>query len=90
MKARELESVAFIGTAFSMGRSFSTDRLASHGLTVIVPDVEHHERINRTIYEELVHGHVTDASRRSVVKILGELWDEGAEGVISAAPIWSC
>lgn len=82
VKARGLDSVAFIGTSFAMGRSFFTERIASHGLEVKVPSPEHHELINRIIYEELVHGRVLDSSRRSVVKILGDLWDDGAEGVI--------
>ena len=47
-----------------MEHSFFTDRIASHGLEVHVPDARHHEAINRVIYEELVHGKVLDSSRR--------------------------
>lgn len=82
VKASGISDVAFIGTKFAMERTFFTDRLASHGLTVRVPAEEHHERVNRIIYEELVHGRVLDSSRRSIVQILEGLWDEGAEGVI--------
>ncbi len=81
-KAERLTSVAFIGTAFSMGRPFFTDRIASHGLEVHVPDERHHEAMNRIIYDELVHGKVLDASRRTVVGLIEELWDAGAGGVI--------
>ncbi len=82
VKAQDLEKVAFLGTAFAMTRPFFTDRLASHGLTVVTPAEQHHETLNRIIYDELVHGRVVDSSRRTVVDIVGELWDEGAEGVI--------
>lgn len=82
IKAHDLASVAFIGTAFAMSSSFFTDRMASHGLTVMTPDEQHHETLNRIIYEELVHGRVLDSSRRTVVKIIEQLWDEGAEGVV--------
>jgi aspartate racemase len=82
VKAQDLEKVAFLGTAFAMTRPFFTDRLASHGLTVVTPAEQHHETLNRIIYDELVHGRVLDSSRRAVVAIMGELWDKGAEGVI--------
>jgi aspartate racemase len=80
--AHGISSVAFIGTAFAMERSFFTDRLASHGIQVLVPRPEHHEEIDRIIYEELVHGRVLDSSRRTVVGILEEIWDAGAMGVV--------
>ena len=81
-KAHRLTSVAFLGTSFSMERPFFTDRIASHGLEVHVPAPEHHEELNRIIYDELVHGKVVDSSRRTVVSLVDELWDAGAGGVI--------
>ena len=81
-KAERLTSVAFIGTSFAMSRSFFTDRIASHGLDVHVPDPRHHEAVNRVIYDELVHGKVLDSSRRTIVSLIEELWDAGAGGVI--------
>lgn len=81
-KARNLGQVALIGTAFTMQRDFFTDRIASHGLEVLVPDERHHEAINAIIYGELVHGKVLDASRKTIVSVIEELWDAGAQGVI--------
>ena len=81
-KAERLESVGFLGTTFAMSRSFFTDRIAAHGLSVHVPDVRHHETLNAVIYDELVHGKVLDSSRRTVVSLIDELWDAGAGGVI--------
>jgi aspartate racemase len=82
VKAQDLSSVAFVGTAFSMSRPFFTDRLASHGLTVVTPPEEEHDSVNRIVYEELVHGRVLDSSRRAMVALIERLWDRGAEGVI--------
>jgi aspartate racemase len=82
IKAQDLASVAFLGTAFSMSGSFFTDRLASHELTVVTPPVEKHETVNRIIYDELVHGRVLDSSRRTIVSLIDQLWDQGAEGVV--------
>ena len=81
-KEHRLESVGFIGTSFAMERSFFIDRIASHGLEVHVPEVGHHETVNRIIYDELCHGKVLDASRRTVVALVDELWDAGAGGLI--------
>jgi aspartate racemase len=81
-KERGLSSVGLIGTSFSMQQPFFVDRLASHGLQVVVPDPDRHEAIDRIIYGELVHGKVLDASRTTVVGVVEELWDAGAQGVI--------
>jgi aspartate racemase len=81
-KDRGLSRIGLIGTSFTMSRSFFTDRIASHGLEVLVPDPRHHETVNRIVYDELVHGKVLDASRTTVVGLIDELWDAGAQGVI--------
>ncbi|TNM36544.1 amino acid racemase [Nocardioides albidus] len=81
-KAEGVESVALLGTEFAMSRTFFTDRIAGHGLEVLVPDAGHHDELNRIIYDELVHGKVVDDSRREVVAMISELWDAGAGGVI--------
>ena len=75
-------TVGFIGTKVAMEDGFFTDRLATHGVTALVPDQQHHEWLNSAIYEELVHGHVLPRTRRRVVEIIEELWDAGAGGVL--------
>ena len=80
--ARGLSTVGLLGTSFAMQRSFFVDRLESHGLRVVVPDERHHDTINQIIYDELVHGKVLDPSRTAVVRVIDELWDAGAQGVI--------
>ncbi|GAB3855872.1 aspartate/glutamate racemase family protein [Nocardioides maradonensis] len=75
-------SVGLLGTKFAMSRVFFTDRIASHGLEVLVPDEKNFDELNRIIYDELVHGKVLDSSRRTVVGMIEGLWDAGAGGVI--------
>jgi aspartate racemase len=77
-----LTRLGLLGTSFTMSRDFFTDRFASHGIEVVVPDERHHETVNRIIYDELVHGKVLDSSRSRVVALVDELWDAGAQGVI--------
>ena len=81
-RERGVSTVAFTGTSFSMGRSFFRDRIASHGIEVLVPEEREHDTFDRIIYDELVHGQVNDSSRRRVVEAIDRLWDAGAEGVI--------
>jgi aspartate racemase len=74
--------VGLIGTKVAMSESFFVDRLAGHGLEVIVPDAGHHDFLNDAIYEELVHGVVLPRTRSRVIAIIEELWDAGAGGVL--------
>lgn len=81
-QAAGVEKVALIGTTVAMSDGFFTSRMGGHGLDVIVPDASDFEWLNAAIYEELVHGHVLDRTRRRVVELIDQLWDQGAEGVL--------
>ncbi len=82
VKARGLSTVGLVGTSFTMEEPFFIERLASHDLTVVVPDTSSHAGINEIIYGELVHGKVLDSSRDRIVGVVDDLWDAGAQGVI--------
>lgn len=77
-----IRTVALLGTAFTMEQDFYKERLASHGLTVVVPDEAQRQIVHQIIYEELVLGVVRDESREEYVQIIDSLHDLGAEGVI--------
>ena len=81
-RARGLDTVGLLGTSYTMQQPFFVDRLASHGLEVVVPDPARHDVVDRIIYGELVHGKVLDPSRATVVDVIEELWDAGAQGAI--------
>ena len=81
-QARGLTTVGLLGTAFTMSRGFFAERIASHGLQVVVPEKRHHATLNAIVYDELVHGRVLDTSRAAVVSVIDELWDGGAQGVV--------
>ncbi len=81
-RAQGVTEVGFIGTEYAMTKRFFVDRLTAAGLTVHVPHEEHHAAINAVIYDELVHGHVVDRSRRVVVGLADQLWDAGATGLV--------
>jgi aspartate racemase len=80
--AQGVSRVGFIGTTVAMSDGFFAERLARHGLETVMPAPEHHDLLNRAIYDELVHGRVVDATRRRVLGVLEELWDAGVGGVL--------
>jgi aspartate racemase len=83
VRAAGIETVALLGTRYTMEMPFYRDRLASHGLRVLVPDEEGRAAVHRIIFDELVRGEIHDASRRIYVEIVDRLVARGAEGVIA-------
>lgn len=81
-RAQGASTVGLIGTKVAMEDPFFSDRLAQHGVEVVVPPTEHHDWINDAIYDELVHGELNDDTRRRVVGLVDDLWDRGAQGLL--------
>jgi aspartate racemase len=80
--AAGLSRVGLLGTAFTMEQDFYRGRLASHGLTVIVPEPEDRVLVHGVIYDELCVGVAHDASRDALLAVARRLLDRGAEGVV--------
>jgi aspartate racemase len=84
VSAAGLSRVGLLGTRFTMERGFYRDRLeATHHLQVLVPAEADRALVHRVIYDELVQGVISDASRRHYLEIIGRLTEAGAEGVIA-------
>lgn len=82
VKQAGLRTVGLLGTAFTMEQDFYTDRLAGHGLEVLVPDAADRAEVHRVIFEELVVGVVREESRQAYRSVIERLVDRGAAGVI--------
>ncbi|MGA5100642.1 aspartate/glutamate racemase family protein [Streptomyces lavendulocolor] len=82
VRAAGLRTVGLLGTAFTMEQDFYRDRLAGHGLTVLVPEAEGRAEVHRIIYEELCLGIVDDGSRAVYRRVVDQLVADGAEGVV--------
>ena len=80
--ASGFQKVGLLGTAFTMEQDFYKGRLAQHGLSVIVPDVEDRATVHRIIYEELVAGEIVPASRDAYRAIIRRMAEAGAEAII--------
>ena len=77
-----LSTVGLLGTAFTMEQSFYRDRLASHGLTVLVPPPADRAVVHRIIYDELCLGIIRDESRQTCREVIERLAASGAQGVV--------
>jgi aspartate racemase len=80
--AAGLQRVGLLGTAFTMEQPFLVDRLAAHGLEVLVPEPDDRAEVHRVIYEELCLGVVREESREAYRGVVDRLVARGAEGVV--------
>ena len=78
-----MKKIGLLGTKFTMEGSFYKDVIKDHyGIETIIPNDEDRNIIHNVIYNELVKGIFTEASRHAYVEIIQKLSEEGAEGVI--------
>ncbi|GAA4288250.1 aspartate/glutamate racemase family protein [Georgenia daeguensis] len=77
-------TVGILGTRWVMSEPFYADRLARHGVRVVVPPEEERGMIDQIIFDELTRGIVSDVSRRRYVRVLEGLRAAGADAVVLA------
>jgi aspartate racemase len=83
VQAQGLSTVGLLGTAYTMAQDFYTGRLRDrHGITVLVPDDDDRQLIHTVIYDELCLGVVNEQSRSEYRRIMSDLADCGAEGIL--------
>jgi len=83
IKARGLRKVGLLGTRFTMEENFYRGRLAEkYGLEVLIPDEKDRAIVHHVIYEELVLGKIVPASKLEYQRIIENLIQQGAEGII--------
>jgi aspartate racemase len=80
--AKGIKTAGLLGTKFTMEKNLYQDVLARKGITVLVPDPDDREYVNRVIYDELVAGKIRAESRAGYVEIINKLAARGAQGVI--------
>jgi aspartate racemase len=82
VRAAGLTTVGLLATGFTMEQDFYRDRLAGHGLRVLVPGADDRAEVHRIIYEELCRGAIRDESRQFYRQVIDRLVSAGARGVI--------
>ncbi|MDN4472229.1 aspartate/glutamate racemase family protein [Demequina zhanjiangensis] len=83
IKAQALDTVALLGTGFTMRMPFYRERMAANGVTVLVPEEPQLEEVHQLIYTKLTHGIVEDEGRTLIKDATTRLLERGAQGVIA-------
>jgi aspartate racemase len=77
-----VETVGLLGTETVMTERFYRDRLADHGIDVVVPGPPDRAVVDEIIFEELTHGEVRAESREAYLRVIDDLLDAGAAGIV--------
>jgi aspartate racemase len=84
MKADGIKNAALIGTRNVMTERFYRQRLVSHGVSLMPPDLEWANEIDRIIYEELAQGKATRTSERTMKTILTNISQAQVQAAVLA------
>lgn len=82
--ARGARRVGLMGVAATVREPFYRERLARHGLSVVVPDDAGIERVDRAVFDELCRGVLSDATRADLRAVVAGLGAAGADCVALA------
>ena len=83
IRRADLTTVGLLGTRFTMEEGFYRRRLTDRrGLTVIVPAPADRATAHRVIYDELCRGQAREDARVHYHRIIQQLVEVGAEGLL--------
>ena len=82
LKAKGVTKALLLATRFTMEKPFYRERLEAAGLAVLVPEAADRDRLHAVIYDELVVGVTTVASKAAVLAMIERGRAAGADGVI--------
>lgn len=76
-------TVGLLGTASTMEQDFYKKRLTEkYDLNILIPNQQQRKIIDDVIFKELVIGEIKDSSRDSYKRIIYDLFQQGAQGII--------
>lgn len=79
---KSIKKVGLLGTKPTMTHDFYKNILNERGIEVVVPTSKDIEIVDKVIFDELCHGVVKEGSKNEYLKIIENLQENGAEGVI--------
>ena len=77
-----IKTIGLLGTRYTMEQDFYKSRLEAQGIKVLVPKEADRVVVNTVIYNELCLGQVLDASRANYKRVIQDLVEQGAGGII--------
>lgn len=82
IRAANMDTIALLGTRFTMSDSFYRERLQRHGIHALVPDEATQHALHSIIFDELCLNQLVSTSQRQILQAIAQLRIQGAEGVI--------
>lgn len=83
IKAQGLNTIALLGTTFTMEQDFYKSRLENSGIKVLIPENQNdRDKINAIIFDELCQNVKKTESKTEYIRITQEMLDQGAQGLI--------
>ncbi|MDB5462763.1 MAG: aspartate racemase [Phenylobacterium sp.] len=82
LKAKGVSNALLLATRFTMEKPFYRERLEAAGLGVLTPDKADRDRLHAIIYDELVKGVISEASKAVVLAMIEKGRAAGADGII--------
>ena len=82
LKEKGIGKVGLLGTKYTMTQDFYKNKLLDAGIEVVIPDASGVETVNDVIYQELCLGIIREDSKQKFVRIIAQLQEAGAQGVI--------
>ncbi|WP_134766565.1 amino acid racemase [Nocardioides sp. 1609] len=77
-------TLGLLGARWVMEETFYADRLATHGISVVVPDEAGRDLVDRVVFDEITQGVFRDESRAAYVEVMRDLQERGADAVVLA------
>ena len=78
-----INCVGLLGTQFTMEQDFYKGRLSDkYNIKVLIPDTRERKIVHSVIYSELCLGKINESSRAEYIKIIDNLYAQGAEAII--------
>jgi aspartate racemase len=82
LQAHQITHVGLLGTKYTMTQDFYKSKIMNREIDVLIPDDADIELINTVIYHELCLGQIKPESKAEFIRIITNLADRGAQGVI--------
>ncbi len=83
-KTNKWSNVGVLGARRVMEETFYSDRLATHGVSVVIPDDADRTLVDRVVFEEITQGRFLEESRAAYVGVMKRLAAQGADAVVLA------
>ena len=82
LERSQITKVALLGTRYTMTQDFYKSKLIDRGIDVLIPNENDIEIVHNVIYKELCVGTISLESKKEFIRIIDDLSEQGAQGVI--------